>query len=56
MLVFVTMLGMYADWADNYSQAAQAHLPAYVGPGFYLALAGMAGIIVAISLAWRRVA
>src|SRR5215469_5718021 len=28
-ILFLTLLGMYADWADNYSQAGQLNLPAY---------------------------
>lgn len=54
VIALLTLLGMYAEWADNYTQAGQLNLPAFVGPGFYVAVAGTGCIIMATVLAWRR--
>jgi len=49
----LTLVGMYAEWSGNYTQAFAAERAAFVGPGFYVALAGCAALLIANVLAWR---
>lgn len=48
----VTMIGVYADWANSYAQAGSLHLDPYNGPGFFLAVAALAGLVIAAGVAW----
>ena len=52
-VTLITMIGVYADWADNYVQAAAAGRPPYYGAGFFLALLAIVGMIAATSISWR---
>lgn len=56
VLTLCTMLGMYGNWADNYTQAAAAARPPYYGAGFFLALLALLGMIAATAIAWYRAA
>ncbi len=53
LLAFLITIGIYADYLDEQDRAGQLNAAAYVGPGFYVALAGMALIILAAVLVWR---
>ena len=48
----LTMIGVYADWANSYSQARALNLDPYNGPGFLLAVAALAGLVAAAGVAW----
>lgn len=50
----VTMIGMYSDWANSYTQAGALGLPPYNGPGFFVALAGLAAVLTAAAGAWYQ--
>ncbi|HEX6538689.1 MAG TPA: hypothetical protein VF155_05880 [Candidatus Dormibacteraeota bacterium] len=56
VLTLFTMLGMYGNWADNYTQAAAAARPPYYGTGFWLALLALVIMIGATAIAWWRAA
>lgn len=56
VLTLLTMLGMYGNWADNYTQAAAAARPPYYGSGFFLALLALVGMMGATAIAWWRAA
>ena len=48
----VTMIGVYADWANSYSQAGSLHMDPYNGPGFFLAVGALAALVIAAGVAW----
>ena len=50
LLAFVTVLGVYADYVDTQTRAAQLYINAYFGVGFYMALAGTAALVSAAVL------
>lgn len=50
--VLLTLTALYDDWANSYSQAANLHRPQFIGPGVYVAIAGLVGIVLATALAW----
>jgi hypothetical protein len=52
MLAFLITVGIYADYVDAQTRAAQLYVAAYVGPGFYVALAGTALTVLAAVLVW----
>jgi hypothetical protein len=51
-LAVLITIGIYADYVDAQTRAAQLYVAAYVGPGFYVALAGTALVILAAVLVW----
>ena len=53
MLVFLITIGIYADYVDAQARAAQLYMPAFVGPGFYVALGGTVLMILATVLVWK---
>jgi len=56
LFAFATVLialGMYSDYINWHSRAAQLQATAYYGPGFYLALIGSLALILANVLCWR---
>ena len=48
----VTLIGVYNDWANSYSQARGLNLDPYNGPGFFLAVAALAGLVATAAVAW----
>jgi amino acid transporter len=52
---FLVVLGMFNDYINWQSRAAQPkhQVQAYFGPGFYVALAGIAVLVLANVPAWR---
>ena len=53
LLALLITIGVYADYIDAQTRAAQLYVAAYVGPGFYVAVAGTALIILSAVLVWR---
>jgi hypothetical protein len=53
VLAGFTLIGLYGDWANAYSNAGAQNMRAYNGPGFFSALAAALGLVVATALAWR---
>jgi hypothetical protein len=51
-LTGATAIAMYTDWANSYTQARSLNLDPYNGPGFLLAVAGLAGLVAAAGAAW----
>ena len=49
----LTVLGMFSDYINWNSRAGQLHMPAYYGPGFYVAVLGMIALVVAAVACWR---
>ncbi len=51
------LIGIFTDYIDWQNRAAQKqglnYVPAYFGPGFYLALAGTATFLMSMVLLWR---
>lgn len=54
LVAFFTLIGLYGDWANSYSNAGAHNLKAYNGPGFFVALGGAVGLVAASLLAWRE--
>ncbi|HEY4869425.1 MAG TPA: hypothetical protein VII79_05400 [Candidatus Dormibacteraeota bacterium] len=52
LLAFLITIGIYADYLDEQERAGQLYAGAYVGPGFYVALAGTALMVLAAVLVW----
>jgi hypothetical protein len=51
---FAAFIGMYADYVDDQDRAAQLYVAAYVGPGFFVALAALPALVLALVRAWRH--
>lgn len=52
ILAFLAVLGFYADYVDTQTRASQLYVDAYFGPGFYVALAGIACLVISAVLVW----
>jgi hypothetical protein len=50
---FLTVIGMFAEYIDTQTRAAQNHVDAYVGQGFFVGLAATALIVASTVVAWR---
>ena len=55
LVTFAVVVAIVVDYIDWQSVAATANSPAYFGPGFYVALGGMAALVIATVVVWRRV-
>jgi hypothetical protein len=53
-LDFFISLGLYIEYIDNVGRAEADGLTPYLGPGFYLALAGTCVLIASGVFAWRE--
>ena len=53
-LDFFISLGLYIEYIDNVGRAATDGFAPYLGPGFFLALAGTGVFIVSGVIAWRE--
>ena len=53
-LDFFISLGLYIEYIDNVGRAESDGFNPYLGPGFFLALAGTAVFIVSGVFAWRE--
>ena len=52
-VAFVTVNGICFDYIDWQTRGVSAFAPPYYGPGFFVALGGMALVVAAAVLAWR---
>ena len=50
---FLALTGMVVDYLNWQAAAGQANIPAYMGPGFYVALAGSGALLLCAVLSWR---
>jgi hypothetical protein len=53
LLAFAAVQGMFMDYFDWTTRGVSLYVPAYYGPGFFVALAGAAVMVVAAVAAWR---
>jgi hypothetical protein len=49
----LTVFGLIIEYFDNQGRAESLTVPAYFGPGYFLAFAATALLIVATALSWR---
>ncbi len=52
LLAFVAVLGIFVDYVNWDTRAAQLYESAYFGPGFYIALGASAIVVLATVRAW----
>ena len=50
---FLALTGMVVDFLNWQAVGAAANMPTYVGPGFFVALAGSGVLVLSTVLAWR---
>jgi hypothetical protein len=50
---FLALTGMVVDYLNWQAVGAEANSPVYVGPGFYVALAGSGVLVLTTVLGWR---
>jgi hypothetical protein len=50
---FLAFTGMVVDYLNWQGVGAEANSPVYVGPGFYVALAGLGVLLLSTVLGWR---
>lgn len=53
LTTFLALTGMVVDYLNWEAVAGAANSPAYVGPGFYVALAGSGVLLLGTVLSWR---
>ncbi len=50
---FLALTGIVVDYLNWQAVAGQTNSPDYVGPGFYIALAGSGALVLGTVLSWR---